>query len=319
MRPITRVALVGAGTIGTSWAAFYALHGLAVRVYDVEAGAAAASPEAARRQVEHLVRLGLAEASSLQALAITAVPSLAELVEGADLVHESVRETYEVKKPLFAELDALADRHCVLASSSSGLLMTEIQAGLAHPERALIAHPFNPPHLIPLVELVGGQQTSPAVLEDMRRFYLALGKEPVVLKREVPGHLANRMAAALWREAIDLVASGVASVEDVDTALRAGPGLRWAVMGPHLIYHLGGGQGGYRHFIEHIGTAFEAYWRTMPTWTAIPVAARQAIIEGVAAETHGRSTHEIAQERDVRLAAVLKALQAGPPARRASG
>jgi 3-hydroxyacyl-CoA dehydrogenase len=121
------------------------------------------------------------------------------------------------------------------------------------------------------------------------------------------------MAAALWREAIDLVASGVASVEDVDTALRAGPGLRWAIMGPHLIYHLGGGQGGYRHFIEHIGSAFEEYWRTMPTWTAIPAAAKEAVIEGVAAEAGGRSSGEIAWERDVRLAAVLKALRRCQP------
>ena len=156
---------------------------------------------------------------------------------------------------------------------------------------------------------MGGKATSPTTLAWARTWFARLGKTPVTLRREVPGHLANRLAAALWREAIELVASGAATVEDVDRALAAGPGLRWAVMGQHLIYHLGGGAGGYRHFIEHIGTAFEAYWRTMPTWTSIPADARAAIVAGVEAEAAGRSLAELARERDEKLAAVLKALR----------
>ena len=307
MEPIQRVGIVGAGTIGASWAAFYALHGMQVRIFDDDPSAAGAAPEVARGHLARMAELGLAEPCGQAQL--TAAGSLEEVCDAADLVHESITETYEAKKPVFAQLDALTDPSCPLASSSSGLLMTEIQAGMAHPERAFIAHPFNPPHLVPLVELVGGEQTSPEVLERAREFYASLGKEPVTLHKEVPGHVANRLAAALWREAIDLVGQGVASVQDVDTALRAGPGIRWAIMGQHMIYHLGGGQGGYRDFIDHIGKAFEEYWRTMPTWTEIPDDAKEAVIQGVEEAAAGRSLADIAAERDAKLAAILRALR----------
>ncbi len=224
-----------------------------------------------------------------------------------EFVHESVFENYDVKKEVFAQMDGFAHPATIIASSSSGLLMTEIQKVMKYPQRSLIAHPFNPPHLIPLVELVSGRQTAPEVITTMSNFYQGFGKIPVVLQKEVPGHIANRLAAALWREAIDLVVAGVASVEDVDKALYAGPGTRWAFMGPHLIYHLGGGEGGYEYFINHIGKAFEEYWQGMASWTEIPEDAKEAIISGVKNSLDGQSLSELTQWRDEKLVELLKA------------
>jgi 3-hydroxyacyl-CoA dehydrogenase len=307
------VAVVGAGTVGAGWAAWFALHGLEVRVYDAHEPTRQTVAATVNGHLRRLVDLGLAEAAQAAAARLCVVESLEAAAAGADFVQESVLETYAAKKAVFSVLDACTPPETLLASSSSGLLISEIQTVMRHPERALIAHPFNPPYLIPLVELVAGPATAPDTIERARRFFSERGKQPVVLQKEVPGHLANRLAAALWREAIDLVAQGVATVEDVDTALRAGPGLRWAVMGQHMIYHLGGGQGGYGYFIDHIGKAFEQYWQTMPTWSSIPAEARAAIVAGVEAAAHGRTLEELAQERDRKLVAVLKALRDATP------
>ena len=306
----TSVGVVGTGTIGASWAACYALGGLEVRLYDAAPAALDGGLRAAAAFLDQHAELGLAgRARADEAAArLRRADSLEAMAEGAGFVQESVRETLEAKQEVFGRLDACLPPGTPIASSTSGLLMTDIQRGLRRPERTLIAHPFNPPHLIPLVELVGGERTAPETLDRARRFFEALGKTPVTLRREVPGHIANRLAAALWREAIDLVASGAASVEDVDKALSAGPGLRWAVMGQHMIYHLGGGAGGYRHFIDHIGSSFGAYWRGMADWTAIPPEAREQVIAGVERSAAGRTPAELARGRDRRLAAVLKAL-----------
>ncbi len=308
--PFKTVASLGAGTIGSSWASFYAAKGLDVRLYDIDQATLVRGYNMA---LENLVRmesmelLGKGEAELAQKR-IHKQETLEGTLAGVDFVQESVREDYQTKADLFRKLEPLIANETVLASSSSGLLMTRMQSVLEHPERSLIAHPFNPPHLVPLVELVPGEQTDLKVLEGAKSFFEGLGKVPVVLRKEVPGHIANRLAAALWRESIDLVASGVASVEDVDNALRAGPGLRWALMGQHLIYHLGGGEGGYRHMIDHIGKSFDAYWKTMPTWTEIPDDAREQIISGVEDAVGGRSIKELTEERDRNLARILKAL-----------
>lgn len=304
-----RIGIVGAGTIGASWAACYAQHGYEVRIYDASKSTREAAPRTARAHLERLVELELATAEQLGQATLTAVDSLDALADGAELIQESVLETYEVKKPLYQELDKLTEPATLLASSSSGLLISEIQEVMERPERAFIAHPFNPPHLVPLVEIVRGKQTTYETIARAKVFYEELGKEPVLLNKEVPGHIANRLAAALWREALDLVANDVASVEDVDKALRAGPGLRWAIMGQHMIYHLGGGEGGYEAFIEHIGKAFETYWETMPDWTQIPEEAKRKAIAGVEAAAGDRDTADIAAERDRKLAAILKALR----------
>lgn len=306
---IRTVGIAGTGTIGASWAAFYAGKGMAVQLFDASAESRQSGLDKARQCLEDLERFGLLGDGEANAAVGRLRPAarLEELSE-SEFVHEAASERYEVKTALFAQLDRLVDPHAVLASSSSGLLMTEIQRQMNHPERALIAHPFNPPHLVPLVELVGGKKTSQETLRRMRSFYTDLGKVPVVLQKEVPGHIANRLAAALWREALDLVARGVASVEDVDRALCAGPGLRWALMGQHMIYHLGGGKGGYQHFIDHIGSGWGALWADMADWKEIPAEAREAALAGMAEAMAGKDPEALAARRDEKLAMLVRAI-----------
>ncbi len=304
------VAVVGTGTIGTGWAAFYAAKGLPVALFDEAPGAARAAAARVDSILRVLARHGLLSGEVEEAARLLRVcETLAQAVDGADFVQEAVYESYDAKKAVFAALDYLTPADVPLASSSSGLLMSEIQQAAArHPERCLIAHPINPVYLIPLVELVPGRQTSPQVMQEARGFYERLGKVPVTLRREVPGYLENRMTAALYREAVDLVHQGVASVEDVDRAIWAGPGLRYALMGPLLIYHLGGGPGGVRQFAEHFGPALKTWWEDLRTWTEFPPGAVAALEAGLRQATGGRTLDEIATWRDERLIALLRLL-----------
>jgi 3-hydroxyacyl-CoA dehydrogenase len=228
----------------------------------------------------------------------------------ADFVQESAPEREGVKQALLARIDAVLPPDIVIASSSSGLLISNLVASCRHPERCVIGHPFNPPHLIPLVEVVGGAQTAPATVERAMAFYAAIGKRPIHIRREVRGHVANRLQAALWREAVHLVAAGVASVADVDTAISEGPGLRWALMGPHLTFHLAGGEGGMAHFLNELGPPVESWWDDLGIPSLTP-AVRDALAEGVAAETGGRDIAALAAERD-RFLIDLMALKNSP-------
>lgn len=318
---IRRVAVVGAGTIGTGWATFFASRGLAVNLFDADPHAAEAAREQVRAQLRLLARHGLlAEAQGEKeadeaADRVGVSRSLEDAAAEADMVQEAVFETYEAKRPVFQALDAVAPADVMLASSSSGLLMTEIQRAVRrHPKRCLVAHPIHPVYLIPLVELVPGAQTDPTVMQGARRFFESLGKVPVTLRREVPGYLENRMTAALWREAIDLVHQGVATVEDVDRAIWAGPGLRYALLGPLMIYHLGGGDGGVRAFVDHLGPAFSAWWADLRTWTEIPEGAVEHLQAGLEEALRGRTLAEMAAWRDARLIELLKLVQPAPPA-----
>jgi len=196
----------------------------------------------------------------------------------------------------------------ILAGSSSGLLISKLQEGMERPERSLIAHPFNPPHLIPLVELVPGERTDRAIVSEVSAFFERLGKAPVTLKREVPGHIANRLQAAVWREAIDLVLKGVASVADVDRALHAGPGLRWALLGAHMVFHLGGGKGGIEYFVDHIGASWQALWEDMACWTALPADTSDALARGISDEMAGRTQQDVQKWRDEKVAALLQVI-----------
>jgi len=310
MRTIRTIGILGTGIIGASWAAFYAQKGFEVRLFDSQPSALSAGLARAQGFVRHLQELGrLDPAACTAALArLTVSPTLADFAHALDLVQESVAETYAIKREVYSALEAHLPADAVIASSSSGLLMSEIQTALAKPERALIAHPFNPPHLIPLVELVPGARTDPALIEQMKAFFLGLGKEPVVLRKEIPGHIANRLAAALWREAIDLVARGVASVEDVDKALHAGPGMRYALMGQHLIYHLGGGARGYAGFLDGVGKSFEVYWQDFTDFKTLPEGVRAQLIAGAEAEAAaaGKNIEELTRWRDEKLAQLLE-------------
>ena len=225
-----KVGIVGTGLIGAGWAAFYASKGFAVSLFDAEASARQAGRERTLTYLAFLREHGLLDpADHDRAVAgVEVTDDLSAAVEGARLVQESVTERYDVKMDVLRQIDRAAEPEAIVASSSSGLLISELQTVMERPGRSLIAHPFNPPHLIPLVELVPGKQTDPKVLAEAKTLFEALGKVPVVLNKEVPGHIANRLQAAVWREAIDLVLNGVASVADVDKALASGPGIRWA-------------------------------------------------------------------------------------------
>ena len=281
-----KIGIVGTGLIGAGWAAFYASKGFAVSLYDADASARQAGHERTLAYLAFLRDHGLldAEGHDRAVAGVAVTDDLSEAVEGAGLIQESVTERYDVKKDVFRQIDRAAEPEAIVASSSSGLLISELQTVMEHPERSLIAHPFNPPHLIPLVELVPGKQTDPTVLAEAKAFFESLGKVPVVLEQEVPGHIANRLQAAVWREAIDLVLKGVASVADVDKALAAGPGIRWALFGPHMIFHLGGGPGGIKHFIDHVGVSFDKLWTDMASWTSLPAETTDALVSGVQEE-----------------------------------
>jgi carnitine 3-dehydrogenase len=307
---IKSVGVLGTGVIGSSWATFYASKGFRVKMYDVDSSLCEKGHRRATDNLEDLLKQGLLSDRAFKKAVsgITTANDLNEAVEGVQLVQESITETYEEKQRVFKIMDAQTAPDVILASSSSGLLMTEIQKVTEHPGRCLIAHPFNPPHLIPLVELVPGKETADSVISEMKRFFQGLGKIPVVLKKEVPGHIANRLAAALWREATDIVLTGVASVEDVDKALFAGPGLRWALMGQHMIYHLGGGEGGIEHFIDHLGPAFEGWWKDMATWTSLPPEAKSLLFDGIIDELGSKSLKEVGLWRDKKIIELLKVI-----------
>jgi 3-hydroxyacyl-CoA dehydrogenase len=292
-----RVAIIGTGAIGASWAALFAAHGYEVAASDPRADAAVAL----RRDVEacwpSLVRQGLVASAGSPEL-VTVARSVAEAVDGASFVQENAPERLDLKLELYGEIDAAAGPDVVIASSSSGLMPTQLQQGCTHhPERVLVGHPFNPPHLIPLVEVVGGEATSDAAIEQAMATYETIGKTPVRIRVELPGHITNRLQAALWREAYWLVEQGVVSVAEVDLAISSGPGLRWALLGPFATQHLSGGDGGIAHVLEHLGPPMVEWWATMEAaeWTP---ELRAAVVAGVDDELDGIDQRVMADERD---------------------
>jgi 3-hydroxyacyl-CoA dehydrogenase len=248
--------------------------------------------------------LGLATGASQSKLSFTA--DLATAVKGADLVQENGPERIEFKRKLYGQLDELLPAEVIIASSSSGLTMSEIQLGCrSHPERCVIGHPFNPPHLVPLVEIVGGAKTSEETIQRVAEFYTALGKRTIRLHKEVPGHVANRLQSALSREVYHLVSEGVVTAADADTALSWGPGLRWGIMGSLLLNHLGGGQGGIEHFFEQFAAPMTAWWKVLGQPLLTPEVQKQ-LIDSVRAEVGSRSVDELAAERDEMLLELIE-------------
>jgi 3-hydroxyacyl-CoA dehydrogenase len=303
---VRRVAVVGTGTIGASWAALFLARGLAVRASDPAPDAAEKLGLYIERAWPTLTALGLAPGARPDAWRMASGPE--EAVADAEFVIENAPERIELKQELYARLDGAAPVDSVIASSTSALPMSEIQARCKHPERTVTAHPFNPPHLIPLVELVGGEKTAEATIAWCEAFMRGLGKETIRLKREIYGHIANRMQTAIFREAVHLVSEGYASVEDVDKAIAYGPGLRWAIYGPCLTFHLGGGDGGMSHFFAQFGPWMEERWRGLGTPKLTPET-QAKIIDGVDAEAAGRSIHALAAERDACLIELIAALR----------
>ncbi|KVW41147.1 3-hydroxyacyl-CoA dehydrogenase NAD-binding domain-containing protein [Burkholderia ubonensis] len=296
---IGRIAVVGAGVIGASWAAFYLSKGFDVVATDP-------APDADTRLRDALAAfLGDEAAALTQRLAFDA--DLARALDGVDFVQENGPERLDLKRALYRQMDGVLPASVLIASSSSGLKMSDIQTACAqHPERCLIAHPFNPPHLIPLVELVGGAATAPDAIARAKAFYDGLGKETIVLNKEMPGHVANRLAAALFREVYHLVGEGVVSVADADKAVAWGPGLRWGLMGQCLTYHLGGGAGGIAHFLEHLSGPMTSWWDDLGTPSFDPDVDRM-LIDELRAIQGARSMQELAAERDRLLVELIDA------------
>src|SRR6266581_1990970 len=290
-KPIRRIAIIGTGVIGASWSSLFLAKGLQVVATDPAPNAEAALRKFVETAWPALKRLGLSPGASQSNLTFTA--DLTQALAGADLVQENGPERIDFKKKLYQQLDELLPPEVIIASSSSGLTMSEIQSGARlHPERCVIAHPFNPPHLVPLVEIVGGAKTSEVTIQRSSEFYTSLGKQTVRLRKEVPGHVANRLQAALAREVYYLVADDVVSVTDVDKALCWGPGLRWGIMGQVLLNHLGGGQGGIEHFFQQFTKPMTAWWKVLGSPELTPEV-RGKLIDGLRAEVGSRSIAEL--------------------------
>jgi 3-hydroxyacyl-CoA dehydrogenase len=303
-KPIRRVAIIGTGVIGASWTALFLAKGLEVVATDVAPNAEAALKRFIESAWPMLKRVGLATGASPSKLSFTA--DLATAVKGADLVQENGPERIEFKRKLYGQLDELLPADVIIASSSSGLTMSEIQlACRSHPERCVIGHPFNPPHLVPLVEIVGGAKTSEETIQRVAEFYTALGKRTIRLHKEVPGHVANRLQSALSREVYYLVSEGVVTAADADTALSWGPGLRWGIMGSLLLNHLGGGEGGMEHFFQQFAGPMTAWWKVLGQPVLTPEVQKQ-LIESVRAEVGSRSVDDLAAERDEMLLQLIE-------------
>jgi carnitine 3-dehydrogenase len=302
------VTCVGAGVIGGGWVAYFLARGYDVVAWDP-------APDAEQR-LRHLVdaawpaltELGLAPGASRGNLVVAT--DLAAAVAGTDLVQESAPEELELKIRLLADIDAVAPPHVVISSSTSGYSMSEMQVKCVHPERTVVAHPFNPPYLIPLVEVVGGQGTDPDVVAWTSEFFRHAGKSVITMDREVPGFIANRLQEALWREALHMVAAGEATVEQIDLSITDGPGLRWPVQGPCLTFHLAGGQGGMAHMLDHFGPSLLSPWTRLVS-TELTPELRDAMVEGCEREAAGRSIDDLIAERDTGVIAVLRALGRG--------
>ncbi len=303
---VRRVALVGAGTIGSSWATFFLSRGMDVTVSDPSPTGEQFVSRFVNEAWPAMKRLGLADGADPARWHFCTDP--AEAVREAQFVQESAPERFEIKSALYAQIDRVLPPDTVVSTSTSGLSISAMQEGIAGAHRYVVGHPFNPPHLIPLVEVVGGKKTDPAVIDWTLQFYNHCGKRAIRINKEVPGHLANRLQVALWREAVHAVDQGVASVEDVDAAVVYSIGLRWAMMGPHMSLHLAGGAGGLRHQIEHIGPGIQKWWEDLGEPRLTPQV-NEKLIAGVEQEASGRSIAELESQRDQVLLELLEAFQ----------
>jgi 3-hydroxyacyl-CoA dehydrogenase len=303
-REIKCIGVVGTGVIGASWVAYFLARGFDVSATDPMPGAEAKLRDAVRAHWPSMEETGLAEGASLTRLRFSS--DLRQALADVDFVQENGPEREDLKVALFRDMDALLPPHVIMASSSSGLLMSVVQGACRNPGRVVLGHPFNPPHMIPLVEVIGGELTSSQTIERTMAFYSAIGKRPIHARKEVKGHIANRLQAALWREAFHLVDQGVATVADIDTAIAYGPGLRWALMGPFLNLHLSGGEGGIRHVLDHLGPPMESWWADLGA-PSITEELKQKICAGVEEVLAERDGAQLAPTRDALLVKLVEA------------
>jgi 3-hydroxyacyl-CoA dehydrogenase len=294
-KPIKRIAIVGTGVIGASWAAQYLARGFDVVATDPAPNAEANLRKYVDEAWPQLIAIGLTPGASKDRLSFTT--NMKEALAKADLVQENGPERPDFKIRLYADMDEATPLDSLIASSSSGITPSVMQTKCQHPERVVVGHPFNPPHIIPLVEVVGGARTSPEAIKQAMAFYTSIGKKAIHVRKELPGHVANRLQAALYREMLYLIEQGVLSVEETDAAVCYGPGLRWGVMGQSLQWHVGGGAGGINHFMEHLMDPLTGMMKALGNPQITPQL-KQTIIDGVTREAANRSVDELAQEEN---------------------
>ncbi|WP_028933680.1 3-hydroxyacyl-CoA dehydrogenase NAD-binding domain-containing protein [Pseudonocardia spinosispora] len=310
LRPVSdidTVACIGAGVIGGGWVAYFLARGYRVRAWDPGAGA----EDRLRRLIgaawPALTELGLAPGASPDAWEM--VPTVAEAVEGVGFVQESAPEDLELKRTLLAELAAATADDVVIASSTSGYPMSDMATSAADPSRLVVGHPFNPPYLIPLVEVVGGKGTEDWAVSRAAEFYRHIGKSVIQMDQELPGFIANRLQEAIWREALHMVAEGEATVEQIDLSITDGPGLRWPVHGPCLTFHLAGGEGGMAHMLDHFGPSLKSPWTRLEA-PELTERLRDDMVAGAHASAGGRDMATLVAERDRAIIAVTRAVAA---------
>jgi carnitine 3-dehydrogenase len=301
-KPIRRIAIVGTGLIGASWAAYYLARGFDVVATDPASNAEASLRKYVEEAWELLTEAGLSTGASRDRLKFTS--SMQEALADADFVQENGPERPDFKAKLFADMDDATPPDSILASSSSSLTMDVIQSLCKRPERCVIGHPFNPPHIIPLVEIVGGAKTSEETIDRAMAFYGSIGKKPIRLYKALVGHVANRLQAALYKEILYLVQEGVLSVEDADIAVCYGPGLRWGVMGPSLQWHVGGGSGGIHHFMEHLMGPLAGMMSVLGT-PQVTDELKQIVVDGVVGEAGNQSVDSLARDENKVLVGLL--------------
>ena len=297
------ITLLGGGLIGASWAALFLSKGARVTVYEPRA--------TAEEEITAYIKTAWADLAKLNPLS-AAVPwaqlsittNLKTACQNPDWVQENAPDRLDLKQKLLKEVERYLPSDTPIASSTTALLPGAIQEKMRYPERLLVGHPFNPPHLIPLVEVAGGARTDPALLQQARQFYEHFEREVIVLKKEAIGHVANRLNAALYREVVNIVANDIASVEDVDRAMIHGPGLRWAFLGPNLVYHLGGGAGGYAQYLQHLGPSQEARWRDLGT-PELSNDIKEKLVNGLESCLNDASPSQLRAQRDAALVALL--------------
>ena len=299
---IQNVAVVGTGVIGASWAAYYLSRGFNVLATDPAPNAEVNLREYVDEAWKTLSKNGLSPSASRDRL--TFAPSMTQALAKADFVQENASERPDFKARLFAEMDDATPPDSILASTSSGITMDVIQSACRHPERCVIGHISNPPHIIPLVEVVGGAKTSPLTIEKTLAFYASIGKKPIRLSKAVPGHVANRLQAALYKELLYLVEQGVLSVADADAAVCYGPGPRWGVMGPSMQWHIAGGPGGIHHYMEHLMGPLEGLMKALGTPNVTPEL-KQSVVDGVKQMAGNHSVEQLAEKENVVLTAIF--------------
>ena len=309
-----KIVCYGSGMIGSGWATHFILKGYETVVFDIDTTKTEQAVNMIKNNLLFLQKENVVSEDEVKLCIdrLTATTDVEEAVSGAFFIQENGPENYEIKRKIISDIEKFAPKEAIIASSTSGLLISEIAKEAKYPERVIGAHPYNPPHLIPLVELAQGDKTGEEFLQNAYDFYISIDKEPVILNKELPGFIANRLALALYREAADIVENGVCSFEDVDRACLFGPGLRYGLLGPNLIYQLGGGAYGVKGILTHIGPAVEAWWEDMAKWIKWPEGYADRVQAGVNAEMKNRKTEqgntnaEIAEFRDKGLVNLLK-------------